>query len=286
MSVASPPFPRKFGSYEIVALLGEGGSGHVYRAHDAEGQVVALKLLKDDFNGSERFRKRFAREAEAAMKVDHERVVRTLDYGEVDGSLYLVQDFIDGDSLDAAIRAEEGGLPPRRAVRHCIQVAAGLDAVHDAGLVHRDVKPHNVILDGDDTAHIADFGIAKDSAPRTALTSKGELLGSVHYMAPEQIRGDDLDRRADVYALGCMTYESLCGQAPFADRRGIQILWGHLRETPPDLGFDPPGPPRRGGLGDRQGAGEGAGAPGRRRPRPLRGCCRLRWERPPDRRRD
>ena len=235
MSVASPTFPRKFGSYEIVALLGEGGSGHVYRAHDADGKVVALKLLKADFNGSERFRKRFAREVEAAMKVDHERVVRTLDYGEVEGSLYLVQEFIDGASLDAAIRAEEAGLPPRRAVRHAIQVAAGLDAVHDAGLIHRDIKPHNVLLDADDSAHIADFGIAKDSAPRTALTSKGELLGSVHYMAPEQIRGDDLDRRADVYALGCMTFESLCGQAPFSDRRGIQILWGHLREAPPDL---------------------------------------------------
>jgi serine/threonine-protein kinase len=234
MSVASPAFPRKFGSYEIVAALGEGGSGHVYRARSPEGDEVALKLLKDELNGSERFRKRFAREVEAAMKVDHDRVVRTLDYGEVEGSLYLVQEYIEGASLAAAIRAEDSGLAPRRTVRHCIQVAAGLDAVHDAGLIHRDVKPHNILLDRDDTAHIADFGIAKDSAPRTALTSKGELLGSVHYMAPEQIRGDDLDRRADVYALGCMTYESLCGRAPFADRNGIQILWGHLRETPAD----------------------------------------------------
>ena len=230
----STTFPKQFGSYEILAPLGEGGSGRVYRARDSAGRVVALKLLKDDLNGSERFRKRFAREVEAAMKVDHDRVVRTLDYGEVEGTLYLVQDFIDGASLDAAIRAEEAGLPPRRAVRHAIQVAAGLDAVHDAGLVHRDIKPHNVLLDADDAAHIADFGIAKDSVPRTALTSKGELLGSVHYMAPEQIRGDDIDRRADVYALGCLTYESLCGRAPFADRNGIQILWGHLREPPPD----------------------------------------------------
>ena len=232
--MVSTTFPRQFGNYEILAPLGEGGSGRVYRARDSGGQVVALKLLKDDLNGSERFRKRFAREVEAAMKVDHVRVVRTLDYGEVKGNLYLVQEFVDGDSLDAAIRAAEGGLEPRRAVRHAIQVAAGLDAVHDAGLIHRDIKPHNVLLDGDDSAHIADFGIAKDSAPRTALTSKGELLGSVHYMAPEQIRGDEIDRRADVYALGCLTYESLCGKAPFADRNGIQILWGHLRETPPD----------------------------------------------------
>jgi serine/threonine-protein kinase len=234
MSVVSPTFPWKFGSYEIVAPLGEGGSGRVYRARDAGGQVVALKLLKDDLARSERFRKRFSREVEAAMKVNHPRVVRTLEYGETDGSLYLAQDFVDGASLSETIKAETEGLDPERAVRMCIQVASGLDAVHDAGLIHRDVKPHNILLDRAGDAHLADFGLAKDQVPRTALTSKGEILGSANYIAPEQIRGEDIDRRADVYALGCVAYESLCGRAPFADRRGIQILWGHLREDPAD----------------------------------------------------
>jgi serine/threonine-protein kinase len=234
MSVATPPFPTSFGSYEIAALLGEGGSGHVYRARGPDGDTVALKLLKDDFAASERFRKRFAREAEAAMKVDHPRVVRTLDYGEVEGSLYLAQEFVDGPSLCETIQAEPEGLDIDRTIRLCLQVASGLDAVHNAGFVHRDVKPHNILLDRSDSAYVADFGLAKDQVPRTALTSKGEILGSANYMAPEQIRGEELDRRADVYSLGCVAFESLCGRAPFADRRGIQILWGHLREEPPD----------------------------------------------------
>ncbi len=224
-----------FGEFRIEAPLGEGGSAEVYRARNAAGDVIALKILKGDLGKDERFRRRFAREVEAAMQVDHKRVVRTLDHGEVDGTLYLVQDFIDGPSLASAIETNPAGMPLDRVIRITDQAASGLGAIHDAGIVHRDVKPHNILLDEEDNAYIADFGLARDQkADRSVLTAHGQVLGSVLYMAPEQIRGEDLDRRADIYAMGCVVYECVTGRSPFGDRQGMQIMWGHLREERPD----------------------------------------------------
>lgn len=224
-----------FGEFEIGSPLGEGGSAEVYRARDGAGDEVALKLLKGDLGADERFRRRFSREVEAAMQVEHPRVVRTLGHGEVDGTLYLVQELIDGPSLAGAIATNPAGMQLERIVRITDQAAAGLDAIHEAGIVHRDVKPQNILLDADDNAYIADFGLARDQkADRSVLTAHGQMLGSVLYMAPEQIRGEELDRRADIYAMGCVVYECVTGRSPFGDRQGMQIMWGHLREERPD----------------------------------------------------
>jgi serine/threonine-protein kinase len=178
-----------------------------------------------------------------AQRVQHAHVVRTLDAGEHEGVLYLTQQFIPGGSLDGVL-ASETTLELDRAVRICLEVAAGLDAMDEAGLVHRDVKPGNIILDGDGVAYVADFGLAKDREASTVLTRLGQAMGSLDYMAPEQIRGLEVDARADVYALGCVTYECLTGSPPYADRKGMQVMWAHLRDDVPnacDVRGDLPG---------------------------------------------
>jgi serine/threonine protein kinase len=224
---------ERFGGYEVAVLLGEGGMGRVYRARAPGGAEVALKVLRAELAKDEGFRKRFDREAEVAARVEHENVVPTLEHGDVDGVFYLTQEFIPGGSLDARLE-REGRLAPAEVVRICTEVAGGLDAMHRAGLVHRDVKPPNIMLDMDGRAYVADFGLAKDREARTLLTRLGQAVGSMDYMAPEQIRGDDVDARTDVYSLGCVVAECLSGKAPFAERRGMQVMWGHLRDEPPD----------------------------------------------------
>jgi len=223
-----------FAGLELGPLLGEGGMGRVFRAIDAEGHVVALKVLRSEFSRDDGFRRRFEREATAAARVDHPHVVRTFASGEADGVLYLTQEFISGGSVDETLE-RAGVLELARTVRICAEVAAGLDAMHAIGLVHRDIKPHNIMLDTADKAYVADFGLAKDSKASTVLTQMGQAMGSLNYMAPEQIRGVEIDGRADVYALGCVTFQCLTGSAPFGDREGMRVMWAHLREEPPDV---------------------------------------------------
>jgi serine/threonine protein kinase len=222
-----------FAEHEVGELLGEGGMGKVYRATHPERGEVALKVLRAELGADDGFRRRFEREAEMARKVEHAHVVRTLDAGEQDGVLYLTQEFISGGSLAGHLE-RDGTLELARAVQICLEVAAGLDAMHEAGLVHRDIKPHNIMLDTEGNAYIADFGLAKDREASTVLTRLGQAMGSLDYMAPEQIRGVEIDARADVYALGCVMYECLTGQPPFADRKGMQVMWAHLRDEPPN----------------------------------------------------
>ena len=222
-----------FGGYELGELLGEGGMGKVFRATGPDGEVVALKLLRTELGGDDGFRRRFEREATMATKVDHSHIVKTRIAGEHDGILFITQEFISGGALNERLEEEEQ-LPLADTVKICTQVASGLDAMHAVGLVHRDIKPHNIMLDDDGTAYIADFGLAKDREASTVLTRLGQALGSLDYMAPEQIRGAEIDARADVYALGCVIFECLTGKAPFADRKGMQVMWAHLREDPPD----------------------------------------------------
>jgi serine/threonine protein kinase len=222
-----------FAGHEVAELLGEGGMGKVFKATGPDGKTVALKVLRTELGDDEGFRKRFEREATMAKRINHAHVVKTLDAGEHEGTLYLTQEFIGGGSLDEALEREQT-LDLERTVQICIDVAAGLDAMHAEGLVHRDIKPHNIMLDDDGTAYIADFGLAKDREASTVLTRLGQAMGSLDYMAPEQIRGVEVDGRADVYALGCVMYECLTGKAPFADRKGMQVMWAHLRDIPPD----------------------------------------------------
>jgi serine/threonine-protein kinase len=228
-----PDVGETFAEHELGELLGEGGMGKVYKASHPDGRVVALKVLRTELGDDEGFRRRFEREAEMARRVEHAHVVKTLAAGEHDGVLYLTQEFIPGGSLDEALERETM-LELEQAVQVCLEVAAGLDAMHAAGLVHRDIKPHNIMLDAEGNAYIADFGLAKDREASTVLTRLGQAMGSLDYMAPEQIRGMEVDARADVYALGCVMYECLTGKAPFADRKGMQVMWAHLRDQAPN----------------------------------------------------
>ncbi len=225
---------RQIGQYHVESLIGEGGMGRVYRATGPDGRPVALKQLRPELAGDAAFRKRFAREARVAIKIEHRHVVSTLETGEYDDGLYLVQEFIDGGSVRDLLE-REGRLPVPRVLTLSAQVAAGLDAMHEEGLVHRDLKPDNVMLDHDGGAQVADFGLCKDSETSTVLTKIGHAVGTLDYMAPEQVRGDsEVDFRADVYSLGCLTWECLVGDPPFRSHQGMAVMWAHLHEDPPD----------------------------------------------------
>ncbi len=220
------------GRYRIESLLEVGGMGRVYRAVGAEGEPVALKLVRSDLAEDSVFRKRFEREAMIAQQVKNPHVVPVLDTGEHEGVPYLSQRFIEGGSLEQKLK-REGRLDVSTTLKLCAQVADGLDALFAGGMVHRDVKPANVLLDLDGTALITDFGLAKDSQG-TNLTRPGQALGSLDYMSPEQIRGEAVSAATDVYALGCVICQCLSGTPPFSDRQGMRILWAQLQDEPPD----------------------------------------------------
>jgi serine/threonine-protein kinase len=220
------------GGYQIDSVLGEGGMGKVYCATAPDATRVALKLIKQDYARDETFRRRFNREARIAQTVKHANVVPVVATGEHNGIPYMAQVFIDGTSLDKKIK-REGQLDVQTALRICSDVAAGLEALWAAGMVHRDVKPANVLISESGQGFITDFGLAKDTQG-SLLTLPGQALGSMDYMAPEQIRGEEVNAASDIYALGCVMYESLCGKPPFADVQGMRILWAHLQDPPPD----------------------------------------------------
>ena len=232
MSVSDPRIGSQIGDYNVDDLLGEGGMGKVYTATGPDGGRVALKLVKDDYARDETFRRRFYREARIAQTVKHPNVVPVLDTGEVDGLPYMAQRYIEGMSLDEKLK-RDGPLDAQTAVQVCTDVAAGLEALWAAGMVHRDVKPANILLDGSGRAYITDFGLAKDTQG-SLLTLPGQALGSMDYMAPEQIRGEPVTAATDIYALGCVMYECMCGRPPFAEVQGMRILWAHLQDPPPD----------------------------------------------------
>ncbi len=231
-SSSDPDIGTRIGEYQIVELLGVGGMGRVYRATAADGSQVAIKLVKSDYARDETFRRRFMREARIAQSVKHPNVVPVVATGEENGVPFMAQRFVDGLSLEQKLR-RDGPLDIPTAVQICCAVAAGLESLWEAGMVHRDVKPGNIMLDAAGQAFITDFGLAKDTQG-SVLTLPGQALGSMDYMAPEQIRGEEVSAASDIYALGCVMYESLCGRTPFADAQGMRILWAHLQDEPPD----------------------------------------------------
>jgi len=192
------------------------------------------------------FRRRFAREARIAQSIVHPNVVPVLGTGEHEGIPFMAQRFVGAGNLAERIEHERE-LEVAFVTLLCDQVASGLDSLHAAGLIHRDIKPANILLDDAGTAYITDFGLAKDTRG-TVLTRPGQALGSMDYMAPEQIRGEDVTPATDVYALGCVLWACLNGDPPFADRQGMRILWAHLQDPPGDPCEHRPDVPR--GLGD------------------------------------
>src|SRR5919106_3278437 len=206
--------------------------GRVYRATAPGGEAVALKLVKADLARDTVFRKRFDREARIAQRVSHPNLVPVLDTGEENGIPYLTQRFIQGGSLAEQIE-KLGQLEIETTLRVCGEVAGALDALHANNLIHRDVKPANILVDEQGVSYITDFGLAKDTQG-SLLTRPGQAVGSLDYMAPEQIRGEEVTAATDVYALGCVVWECLLGKPPFADRQGMRVLWAHLQDDPPD----------------------------------------------------
>ena len=228
----------EFGGFRIERALGHGGMGIVYLARELRlDRLVALKVIRPELAGEESFRARFRSETLTAASVEHPRVVTVFGAGERDGLLYVAMRYVPGRDLGRLIAAD-GPLAAEDAAEVIAQVADGLDAVHAAGLVHRDVKPANVIVEGgraDDgsAAFLTDFGLAKAMASTAGLTATGEVIGSVDYMAPEQIEGRRVDAHTDVYALGCVLFHAVSGKVPFPERESSAKMWAHLNEPPP-----------------------------------------------------
>jgi serine/threonine-protein kinase len=222
----------EFAGCRIEAVAGRGGMGVVYRATELSlGRPVALKLLVSERAGDRAFRERFQRESRMAAAIDHPNVIPVYAAGESDGLLYLVMRYVGGTDLHALLR-EEGRLDPERAADIVGQVAAALDAAHHAGLVHRDVKPANVLLAGRH-AYLSDFGLTRLAGSETQLTESGQWVGTVEYCAPEHLRGERTDARADVYSLGCVLFAALTGRAPFAQGTVPATMYAHIHEPPP-----------------------------------------------------
>lgn len=222
----------EFGPYRLQGVLGRGGMGEVYRAYDTRrDRVVALKLLSGHLAGDPGFTARFRRESQVAARLRDPHVVPIHDFGEIDGRLFIDMRLVDGTDLGALL-ARTGRLEPGRAVRLVAQVATALDAAHRDGLVHRDVKPSNVLLTTDDHAYLTDFGIAH-SADATALTGSGATLGTAQYMAPERFLHGGGDARMDVYSLGCVLHEALTGRRPFDTADAVGLMYAHVNLAPP-----------------------------------------------------
>ena len=226
--------------YRIDAVAGRGGMGVVYRATElALERTVALKVITPELAKDDDFRRRFIAESKAAAAIEHQHVLPVFFAGERDGVLFIAMRYIEGDDLRVLLRAG-GPLAPETAAEVVRQVASALDAAHARGLVHRDIKPANVLLDKDGHAYLTDFGLTKRLHDSTSATRTGEWVGTVGYVAPEQIRGERVDARADVYALGCVLYHALTGRPPFAHDLEATTIWAHLEEAPPSVGDTAP----------------------------------------------
>ncbi|HJV05434.1 MAG TPA: protein kinase, partial [Actinomycetota bacterium] len=217
--------------YEVRSTLGRGGMAQVYRATDRVlGRTVAVKVLSRRFSEDRRFVARFRREAQASAGLNHPHVVSVFDTGSHDGVHYIVMEYVEGETL-GAILAREGPLPLDRAARIAADVAEALESAHRQGLVHRDVKPGNVMIDRQGRVKVVDFGIARAAADDT-LTQTGTVLGTASYLSPEQARGDRVDARSDVYSLGCVLYEMVTGRTPFAADSSVAMAFRHVNEEP------------------------------------------------------
>ncbi len=236
--------PSRIGPYEILAPLGAGGMGHVFRARDSRlGRMVALKLLPADVARDPNRRYRFESEARAAGSLNHKNIVHLFDFGNEDGILYLVSELVAGETVGVIL--EQGALELSRIVDLARQIAAALAAAHAAGIVHRDLKPDNVMVTADGRVKVLDFGLAKQlngEAPGTpdatltvARTQPGEVMGTVGYMSPEQVLGKTADHRSDIFSFGVVLYEMATGKQAFHRGSFISTMDAVLNFTPPAL---------------------------------------------------
>jgi hypothetical protein len=229
------------GGYRIDELIGRGGMGLVYRATNvALNRIYALKVLAPGLAEDEKFRQRFQREMRIAASLHHPNIVGIHYAGEHHGMLFFVMDYVTGTDLREILK-NQGALDPNRAVDLLEQFASALDAAHGRGLVHRDVKPANIMItvkEGEEHAYLTDFGLAKKFDTASGLTAKGSVVGTVDYMAPEQITGSRTDARTDIYALGCVFYQMLNGKVPYERDNSVATLYAHVHDPPPPLEGD------------------------------------------------
>src|SRR3954452_10274043 len=222
------------GQYRIDSYIGRGGMGVVYRAeHTHLGRHVALKLLAPELAENESFRERFVRESRVAARVDHPNVIPIYEASESEGSYFIAMRYVAGTDLREILHTN-GPLSLERALVVLTQVAGALDTAHAQGLVHRDVKPGNILVVAEsEHCYLTDFGLTKAISSDTAFTATGQFVGTTDYVAPEQIEGKELDRRTDVYSLGCVFYECLTGTTPFRRDTDMAVMWAHMQEPPP-----------------------------------------------------
>ncbi|CAL9664005.1 Serine_threonine-protein kinase PknH [Streptomyces sp. enrichment culture] len=242
---------RQVAGYRIEREIGRGGMAVVYRARDLRlDRTVALKLLAPELARNDTFRKRFTHESRVAAAIDHPHIVPIFEAGETDGVLYIAMRYVEGSDLRHLLD-REGPLPSPTAARIAVQVASALDAAHEHGLVHRDVKPGNILIArGTDSEHpehayLTDFGLTKKSLSLTGFTTVGQFVGTLDYVAPEQISGRPVDGRCDVYGFACVAYETLAGRPPFLRDDDMALLWAHQHDEPPPLTESRPDLPSR-----------------------------------------
>ncbi|MFJ8074312.1 serine/threonine-protein kinase [Streptomyces sp. NPDC096176] len=232
---------REVASYRLEREIGRGGMAVVYRARDLRlDRTVALKLLAPELARNDTFRRRFTHESRVAASIDHPHIVPIFEAGETDGLLYIAMRYVAGQDLRVLLD-RMGPLPATTAGRIASQVASALDAAHARDLVHRDVKPGNILIaegidsDHPEHAYLTDFGLTKKSLSLSGFTTVGQFVGTLDYVAPEQISGRPVDGRCDVYSLGCVVYETLSGGPPFRRDDDMALLWAHQYDAPPPL---------------------------------------------------
>lgn len=241
---------REVASYLVEREIGRGGMAVVYRARDLRlDRTVALKLLAPELARNDTFRRRFTHESRVAASIDHPHIVPVFEAGETDGLLYIAMRYVAGQDLRVLLD-RQGPLPAVTAGRIAAQVASALDAAHAHDLVHRDVKPGNILVaEGTDSDHpehvyLTDFGLTKKSLSLTGFTTVGQFVGTLDYVAPEQISGRPVDGRCDVYSLGCVVFETMAGAPPFQRDDDMALLWAHQYDpAPPLTGLRPDLPP-------------------------------------------
>ncbi|MER5460011.1 serine/threonine-protein kinase [Streptomyces sp. NPDC002668] len=238
---ASDLLGKQIAGYRVEIEIGRGGMAVVYRAKDLRlGRTVALKLLAPELARNDTFRQRFTHESRVAAAIDHPHIVPVFEAGETDGILYIAMRYVAGQDLRALLD-RQGPLSLVDAGRIAAQVASALDAAHDHDLVHRDVKPGNILVaagtDSDHPEHVylTDFGLTKKSLSLTGFTTVGQFVGTLDYVAPEQISGRPVDGRCDVYSLACVVHETLAGAPPFQRDDDIALLWAHQYDPPPPV---------------------------------------------------